>query len=357
MTKIPAILSATLTATLAACADDHTPIGQPLSTPLITAEAQSVGSVTVYNSTDGLFVTTAPGKGWELKETRLAVSTRPGGLPKAKGGGPNLDRFLLRMKKVSASGEMTFALPLAVESGTELFIALYAELNQTATGSKGDSREDADCDPNDKTIAWGLGTTFVEKLPGAMYFSYTVQAAAPPTQAGMFRTHSQESWGGAPDGTNAASYLSANFAAAFPFGVKVGSSLLINAQFTTAQAVADFLPQSGTPGVLTGHSVNPVNLANPFAGATLALALNTGFDEANAAFSSSSVLLSSLVVADPSSPLYGIPVGDVLAMANQYLSGSAPSTSVPLQDLFDAVTRINANFEDGSVDLGFLGMP
>ena len=60
MNKIPAILSATLTATLAACADDPTPIGQPVTTPLVTSEPATVGTVSVFNSTDGFFVTATP---------------------------------------------------------------------------------------------------------------------------------------------------------------------------------------------------------------------------------------------------------------------------------------------------------
>jgi len=356
MSKIPAILSATLTATLAACADDHTPIGQPVTTPLVASDTFAVGQVTIFNSTDGLFITAAPAEGWELTETRLAVSTTLSGIPKSKKGGPDLDRFLLRKKKTDASGQITYALPLLVEPGTTIFIALYAELRQTPTGNKNDSRENTDCDPNDKTTAWALGTPFVDK-EAPMYLPYTVRDAQPPSLAGRFQTHSQESWGGATPDNSATNYLSARFFDAFPTGVTIGSSLGLTVKFTTPQSVMGFLPQTGTPAPLTRRSINPLDLANPFAGATLALALNVGFDAADASFSADGLPLSGLVIADPTSSLYGVAVGDVLTMANNQLAGQADPTGPSLEDVYDAVSRINANFEGGTVDRGFLGLP
>jgi hypothetical protein len=356
MTKIPAILSATLTATLAACADDHTPVGQPVTTSLVASDSSSVGVVSVFNSTDGLFITATPAPGWELSETRLSVSAKLSGIPQSKAGGPNLDRFLLRKKKTTPSGEMTYGLPLLVEPGTTIFIALYAELNQTPTGSKTASRENADCDPNDKTTAWAQGTPFDGKA-GAMYLTYTVKAAAPPTLAGRYRTHSQESWGGATADSSAAIYLSAKFFDAFPRGVPIGVSSGFYAQFTTAQAVSDFLPQMGSPAPLDRRSVNPLDLANPFAGAALALALNVGFDAADPSFSAADLPLSALVIADPKSALYGLAVGDVLTLANSHLAGRAGASDPSLGDVYDAVLRININFEGGTFERGFLGLP
>ena len=87
----------------------------------------------------------------------------------------------------------------------------------------------------------------------------------------------------------------------------------------------------------------------------LALTLNVRFDAIDPTFSASTLALTSLVVADPASSLYGLTVQNVLDLADQVLAGQ-PS-SVPLADLYDAVSRINANFDGGGVDLGFLGMP
>jgi hypothetical protein len=356
MIKIPAILSATLSATLAACADDPTPVAPPVTAPLVASDGSPVGLVTVFNSTDGLFITAAPSAGWDLAETRLALSTKASLLPKSRGGGPDLDRFLLRKRKAGASGEMAYVLPLLVEPGTTIYIALYAQLSQTPTGNKADSRENADCDSNDKTTAWVSGTPFVGES-GAMFLAFTVQAAAPPTLAGRFRTHSQESWGGATADNSASLYLSGRFFATFPTGVTIGTDSGNNARFTSPQSVAAFLPQTGTPGTLDRRSVDPLDLANPFAGAALALALNVGFDVADGSFSASDLPLSDLVIANPASPLYGLTVGNVLGMANNHLARRAGPEDLRLEEVYDAVQQINANFEGGSMDGGFLGLP
>jgi len=373
MNKIPAILSATLTMSLAACVEDHAPIGQPVTTPLVTSEAAAVGTVTVFNSTDGLFVTASPAAGWELTETRLAVSRSLDRIPKSKTGSPNVDRFQLRKKKAGADGAIAYTLPLLVPSGTELFIALYARLRPAALLSKADGREDGhhgdhdddrddDCDDgrrdddSEGPSAWAQGTPFTA-TSGEMYLSYIVRAAAPPTLAGKFRTYSQESWGGESPDAFAPDYLMKKFLAAFPHGADLGFSGGLGVQFTTAQAVADFLPQAGIPGPLSRPAINPRDLANPFAGATLALTLNLGFDAMDEAFSPDAGALTALVVADPSSSLYGVPVGEVLTMANQCLADRPDPAAPDLQEVYDAVVRINANFEGGVVDAGFLGRP
>src|SRR5882762_6278167 len=100
MSKIPAILSATLTISLAACGggSDHTPIGQPVTTPLVTTEPKTTGTLTVFNSTDGLFITATAAPGWNLLETRLAVSTSLNCIPHSKSGKTNVDYFMLRKK-------------------------------------------------------------------------------------------------------------------------------------------------------------------------------------------------------------------------------------------------------------------
>jgi hypothetical protein len=357
MSKIPAILSATLSVTLAACGKDHdtTPVGQPTSTPLVTPKAEDVGSLTVFNSTDGLFVTAKPGPGWELTQTRLSVSRSAASIPQNKTGKPNCDRFVLRRTKTDASGNMVYSLPLLVDPGTELVLALYAELRAAKAAGKAGERDHGDCGRDDTITAWAQGIPFPAK-DGSMYITYKVQSAARSSLAGQYRTHSQENWGLEPDLVNPGGYLTRNFSTAFPQGVTIGSSGG-SAQFTTPRAVTDFLPQTGTSGPLSHAFVNPINLANPFAGDLLALSLNAGFDAADPAFSAGTLPITSLVIADPSSPLYGVSVMDVLAMANKHLAGQPLSLGILAGDLYAAVARINANFEGGMIDQGFLGVP
>ena len=357
MSKIPAILSATLTISLAACGggSDHTPIGQPVTVPLVTSEPASVGTLTVFNSTDGLFITADAAAGWELRETRLAVTTSLDCIPHSKAGIPNVDHFLLRKKGGQGTTELGYNLRLVVDPGTQLFITLRAKVCPVKTPAKGDDH-DGDCGDNEATtVAWAQGIPFTSK-DGSMYLPYVVRAAAPPSLVGQFLTYTQASWAAQP-GTASSTYLSTNFQRSFPGGVTIGSFMGNSAQFTSSQAIVAFLPESGTPSALNRSEFNPPNMANPFAGETLALALNVGFDAADPAFSSAAAPLSSLVVADPASVFFGLSVADVLAQANLLLAGRSDQVLVSLAEVYDAVTRINANFQNGTADLGFLSLP
>lgn len=357
MSKIPAILSATLTVSLAACADDHTPIGQPMTTPLVTSDGASVGTLSVYNSTDGLFVTASAGEGWELTDTRMVVTTSRSAIPLCRDGSPNLGRYWLQRRGKPAAPQLSYALPLLVDPGTELFLSLRASVRPSQGAGRSAASLQHDCDNGSLTTpAWAQGP-FLSGNRGAMYVTYTVRDAAAPTLAGQFRTYTQAAWGVDPQGNNPGAYLQANFSAAFGSSLTIGTSREMNARFTMAQAVSRFLPQAGVPAALAGRTLNPTDLSNPFAGEVLALSLTVGFDRQDPDFSASTIPFETLVVADPSSPYFGLPVSDVLSAANQLLAGLTDPQGVSLQEAYDTVVRINATFEDGTVDRGFLGLP
>jgi hypothetical protein len=359
MSKIPAILSATLTVSLAACGggSDKTPIGQPVTTPVVTSEPMATGTLTVYNSTDGLFVTATAEPGYEFLETRLAVSTSLDGIPKLKSGGPNLNRFLLRRKGKPAATELSYNLPLLVQPGTELFIALHADVRKIEAPATDEGRGHGDCDEGEnKTLsAWAQGSDFAGGT-GAMYLTFIVKAAGTPSLAGLYRTQTQAQWGAA-ESTGTTTYLWTNFSAAFPSGATIGLTSGNTASFTTSSAVTAFLPQSGMAAMLSRRTINPADLANSLAGETLALTLNAGFDGFDPAFSASDTRMVDLVIADPASPCYGLRVSEVLTTANTLLSGRQDPMGLTLDDALDAVERINANFENGTADLGFLARP
>lgn len=362
MSKIPAILSATLTVSLAACGGgggkDHTPVGQTVTTPVVTAEPAPTGTLTVYNSTDGLFITATAAEGWEYTETRLAVATSLDCIPHTKTGAANPSRFMLRRKGKPAATELTYNLPLLVEPGTQLYIALHASARKFQTTVPQNDGQHGDCEDDEPQIvsAWASGELFAGKGSG-MYLTFTVQAPSGSSLSGLYRTHPQSAWGSA-QANPSTDYLAANFAMAFPGGgVTIGSSTGFTAQFTTSQAVLAFLPQTGTAAALTRNWMNPSNASNAFAGEVLALALNLGFDRSDLAFSAHETALADLVVADPASAYYGLTVADVFASANTLLGGRSDPMGATLTDAFDAVERINANFENGTADLGFLAVP
>lgn len=353
MSKIPAILSATLSVSLAACGggSDHTPIGQPMTLPVVTTpQAASAGTLTVFNSTDGLFITATAAEGWEYTETRLAVAKSLDCIPRTKGGKPDVNRFLLRRKAHPAASELSYNLPLLVEPGTELFISLYAVVREVVPKT---AQDEHDCIEQEIQQAWAEGVVFPNSTTGR-YFTFTVKDGSTTSLAGQYRTHAQAAWG-EPMG-EAATYLASNFGPAFANRVTLGSPTGLNVRFTSAAAVVAFLPQSGMPSALSGSATNPQNLGNEFAGNVLALALNVGFDVYDPAFSAGTIAFADLVVADPSSAWYGVPVRSLLAAAHDHLANRADPMGPTLMDTNDALQRVNANFENGG-DLGFLGLP
>lgn len=355
MRKCFATLVVTLTSSHVACVQDTTPVGQAMNVRLVAAKTIPMGTVTVSNSTDGLFVTVKADAGWELREGQLAVATSLAGIPQTKSGNPKPGKFTFKRKCGAPASELSYTIPLSVAPGTELFLALHADVRRTGTGGGDEDDDDGDDDDGDEgeESAWAQG----EGFPGknwAMYFRYTVQDARPPSLAGMYRTHTQDAWGGM---TEAGSYMAAHFGTAFRGGLTIGSADGFSALFTSDRAVSLFLPQRGVPAALTQSWVDPRDLANPLAGSALALSLNVGFDAGDADFSAGVMPLEVLVVADPSSRFFGLSVRDVLGLANAVLAGGGDAVGVVPDEIHDCVTRINENFENGVQDLGFLSLP
>jgi hypothetical protein len=354
--RLPAILAVVLALVPVACNTDDgsQPVGTPGGTLLVTPDAV-VGKVTVANSETTLIITVAPDNGWDLQYIRLALGTELGHIPQTRQGAPIPGRFPLR-KGPNGGSEITWRLPLKVEPGTVLYFAVQAEAKKKATEVKasdpGHTGDDETCTVE---YAWGAGNLF----PGqneAMYFTYTIQKNQPPGLSGQYRTETQEDWGGDPQVDPAAMYLAINFDRAFPLGVTIGTTSGFSARFTSAEAVAAFIPQRGPAGSLGRNWVDPAVLDNSLAGNTLALAINIGFDVYFADFSPGPVLLQDMMIAEPSSPFFGLMVGEVLALANQALAGQDDPRFTPDQ-IDGCVARINMNFRHGLIDLGFVGLP
>jgi hypothetical protein len=191
--------------------------------------------------------------------------------------------------------------------------------------------------------------------------------------AGDFRTQSQGGWGSDAQGDNPGVYRDANFAAAFPGGLVVGSGNTLT--FTSAEAVQAFLSQGGAPKALTESVTDPAKMKNTFASQVVALALNIGFDEYDADFGANETNLADLVIVageygpildpdtsepvlDPETglPTYelvidvkfdGMTVQDVFDEANLVLGGA--STEYTPSEMCDLIAAINENFVDGEV--------
>jgi hypothetical protein len=170
---------------------------------------------------------------------------------------------------------------------------------------------------------------------------------------GGFRTQTQGGWGAEPHGNNPATYLYANFNAAFPQGIIVGGcSKTIT--LTTPQAVTDFLPSGTTPRSLTASLVNPGgNYKNVLAGQVVALAISIGFDNYDAAFGVSGTPLAAQIINNGT--FAGWSVQQVFDEANRKLGGCVSAYSHSA--LNDVISSINENYDDGNSNKGFLSCP
>jgi hypothetical protein len=172
-----------------------------------------------------------------------------------------------------------------------------------------------------------------------------------------FRTQTQGGWGSTPSGNNPGMYLATHFPTCFGNGITIGCGSGFTATFTSAAAIAAFLPAGGTPAALTQNHVDPLTTeAGVLAGQVLALSISVGFDECLDDFSvCDRYTLAELVVIDVDSPCYGMTVADVLAEGNKLLGGCASTHTI--SEINGCIDAINNNFVDGTQDNGFLGLP
>jgi len=175
-----------------------------------------------------------------------------------------------------------------------------------------------------------------------------------PPPCGELTTYTQGGWGASPAGNNPGTYLHANFNAAFPNGLTVGcypNNYYV--KLSSAQAVTDLLPVGGKGSVLTANATDPASLKNVLVGQLVALKLSVGFDAYDANFGQSSVALGDMVIA--SGAFQGTTVSQFLTIAEQVLGGCSSAYSV--QQVLDAATSINENFDNGTTNNGFLTCP
>jgi hypothetical protein len=136
-------------------------------------------------------------------------------------------------------------------------------------------------------------------------------------------------WGGQPSGNNPATYLYANFAAAFPNGLSIGhpagtpGGCNRSITLTTEQAVTDFLPSAGQPRRLDpGHQVDitAAQYSNIFASMTVALTLGVVFDTLDPNYSPASTVAFGSMVYIGGGPYNGMTVYQILNAANHMLA-------------------------------------
>lgn len=200
----------------------------------------------------------------------------------------------------------------------------------------------------------------------------------PPFLNGDYCTYTQGGYGqtvaggpnaGQPSGAPAL-LLWNNFATVYPSGVEVGiiGTGGFSIKFTSASAVAAYLPAGGDATSLTDDLVNPTSTSSGvFGGQVLTLKINVDFSDAHvtsyqtgvfgdlkfANLASGSQLKTWTLTATQAAALNGQTVRQVLAHANTVLGGGALPTYVgSIGDLNQLVTWLNESFDNCVVTAG-----
>lgn len=202
---------------------------------------------------------------------------------------------------------------------------------------------------------WTNGTANASQNPCQEYFQYCRQECPPPPPAdcGQLRTQTPGGWGAPPNGNNPGVYLHANFASAFPNGLKVGCATGYTITMTYAQAITNLLPTGGQAAVLKSNATNPASVKNVLVGHLISLTLSVGFDKNDAAFGPAGVALGDMVIG--SGPFANKTVSQFLAIANNVLGGC--SNAYTVSQVNEIASAINENYVDGTRDNGYLVCP
>ncbi len=174
---------------------------------------------------------------------------------------------------------------------------------------------------------------------------------------GDYRTQTQGGWGANCHGGNPGCILQNNFSAVFPSGITVGG--IYTMHFSSAAAVANYLPSTATANTLTGNLVDPVTTpSGVFGGQVLTLKINVAFSDAAVSGFPSGLgyLKVQYGVYSATGEFAGWSVYQILNLANQVLGGNTAAlpVGISISDLNDVVDAINNNFDNGTINLGYL---
>lgn len=320
-------------------AGEEDPCGTPGVTTLLAGQFIDAGTVTVYNTEENLYVTYATTNGWVLGYTHLFVGYYQD-IPLTQNGNPQIGQFPYKTEHAPFVTEFTYEIPLS-EIGACVFVTAHAEVHLT----------DGSGNVLQSETGWAEG----DKFPGsswAMYLGYCEQSCLPPNPVPcdeQLRTQTQGGWGAPAQGQNPGRYLHDHFSEVFPNGLVIGCGNTVT--FTSAQAITNFLPTGGQAAALTESYTDPGNdLKNVLAGQLTALSLSVGFDAYYPDFGPSSLNLADMIIS--SGDFDDMTVGEVLGIAHQVLGGC--NTDYSPAQITEVLDKINNNYVDGHIDMGFL---
>lgn len=161
-------------------------------------------------------------------------------------------------------------------------------------------------------------------------------------------TYSQGGWHAPAQGNNAGVLRDAHFLDVFPTGLVVGDPNHFAMTFTSAQAVANFLPAGGNSQVLTQNLTNPSNASQTgsWAGQIVAAMMNVEFNDAGYLGNGVNKLKDLVFLAGP---FQGMSVANFLNVANTAI-GSGGTGGFTINEIAYAAEQINTNFENGDLN-------
>ena len=168
------------------------------------------------------------------------------------------------------------------------------------------------------------------------------------------KTYSQGGWHAPAHGNNAGVLRDARFDDVFPTGLVIGDPNHFTMTFTSAQAIAHFLPAGGPSHILTQSTTDPNNAgqAGNWAGQIAAAVMNVEFND-KGHLGSGPNKLKELVFLN--GPFQGMSIENFLAIANKALGGGGLS-GFSINEIAYAAEQINLNFENGG-DLNYFTCP
>lgn len=199
---------------------------------------------------------------------------------------------------------------------------------------------------------WTDGTVNASQNPCQDFFKYCRQECE-EEDCGQLRTQTPGGWGAEPNGNNPGTYLHANFAAAFPAGLKIGCVGGYTITMTTAQAITNLLPTGGQAAKLSASAVNPPSMKNVLVGHMIALTLSLRFDITDPDFGPAGTHLGDMIIT--SGAFAGKTVNQFMTIANNVIGGCSNAYSIG--DINTTIALINENYVDGLVDKGYLDCP
>ena len=166
-----------------------------------------------------------------------------------------------------------------------------------------------------------------------------------------FTTYTQGGWGSSSTSVPG-QIRDQYFDLVFPNDLVLGGTYTLT--LTTANAVMNFIPQGGTAYKFIQNYVDPTSTsAGVFGGQLVAATMNVYFDLEGYIGTNTEFTLGELVIT--SGPFEGKTVLELLAIANEAIGGGAvPYTYV---EISNALTHLNENFDNGTVNHGFLDCP